>query len=101
MCTYYQSRYSRTNMSAKPGNVGHILGLHSDKLNTLRTNKDIEDFINSILPDICDEGKRYITTEFINSLNERTFARNYQFLYNIYLAGFSDLKMGNVGHGKF
>lgn len=97
----YNRRYSRKNMSASTGNAGQVLGQHMSELNKLHTNKEIEDFITSIILEMNEEGQRYIDFEFIRNIQMKTFAQNYQFLYNIYLAGFNDLKLGNVGGGKF
>ena len=97
----YNQRYSRKNMSTTTDNAGQVLGQHVSELNKLHTNKEIEDFISSIILEMNEEGQRYIDFEFIHYIQTRTFTRNYQFLYNIYLAGFNDLKLGNVGSGKF
>lgn len=97
----YSQRYSRKNMSIIAGNAGQVLGQHLDELNKLHTNKEIEDFSTSIILEMNEEGQRYIDFEFIRYIWTRTFKQNYQFLYNIYLAGFNDLKLSNVGGGKF
>ena len=97
----YNQRYSRKNMSTTTGNAGQVLGQHVNELNKLHTNKEIEYFITSIILEMNEEGQRYIDFEFIRYIWTRTFTRNYQFLYNIYLAGFSNLKLSNVGGGKF
>ena len=97
----YNQRYSRKNMSTIAGNVGQVLSKHVNELNKLHANKEIEDFITSIILEMNEEGQRYINSEFIHNIWTRAFTRNYQFLYNIYLAGFNDLKLSNVGGGKF
>ena len=97
----YCKRYSRQNMSSKKGNAGQILAQHCEEMRELKNNKDLENFITSCLLEMNEEAQKYIDFEFIRGLHSRPFYKNYQFLYNIYLAGYSDLKLGNVGNGQF
>lgn len=97
----YCKRYSRQNMSDRKGNVGQVLAQHCEEMRELKTNKDIEKFITAIRPEMNDEAKKYIDDEFLKGIHVRPFYKNYQFLYNIYLAGYSDLKISNVGKGQF
>ena len=97
----YRQRYSRQNMSSKTGNAGQVIAEHIQELNNLHTNEELEEFATSIILEMNDEGAHYVDCEFIRYIQERPFERNYKFLYNIYLAGFNDSKVSNVGNGKF
>ena len=86
---------AKRDVSTFDKSLGKVLFNHADELNKLKTINDIYSFLDKIKPELSDNGKEYVETKLLPDIKkERNFIRAYQYIYNIYMAGFEDSKIG-------
>lgn len=82
------------NVSEISGTLGSVMQKHQTELSNIRNYSDILQFINNIKSELNKSAVKYLEDEVIPKLSKINFAKAYRLLYNIYLAGFPDTKIG-------
>ena len=86
---------AKRDVSTFDKSIGKALSKHAEELSKLKTINDIYKFIDLIKPEVADEGKKYIEDTLLPNLKaKKSFLKAHEYLYNIYLAGFEDSKIG-------
>lgn len=79
------------------GDLGEVLGKHYDELNKLKNYDQIEKFLDGMYDELNDSAKKYVDDEVRPALKATrgNYIKAYHYLYDIYLAGFRDSRIGS------
>lgn len=84
----------KKDVSEIAGTAGKVIGEHIAELNHASSLNDVKNFVNKICPEMSEQSQKYVK-DIVGFDSPRTnFNSAMRCLYNIYLAGYSDCKVG-------
>lgn len=86
----------RKQISDIQGNLGDVLKQHKVDLAKLKNYDQVVKFVESIYDELNDSAKKYADDIVIPEIKRMkgNYIKAYHFLYNIYLAGYTDSRLG-------